>query len=82
VVAGGGAVECGLSIYLEDFARTIASRESHAVLEFAEALLVSLGSEHVVCRLLALSVLSSLVEREPKSLYHSTLIEKNMPRHS
>jgi T-complex protein 1 subunit alpha len=41
VVAGGGAVECGLSIYLEGFARTLASRESHAVLEFAEALLVS-----------------------------------------
>jgi len=40
VVAGGGAVECGLSIYLEGFARTLASRESHAVLEFAEALLV------------------------------------------
>jgi T-complex protein 1 subunit alpha len=40
VVAGGGAVECGLSIYLETFASTIASRESHAVLEFAEALLV------------------------------------------
>jgi len=40
VVAGGGAVECGLSIYLEDFAATIATRESHAILEFAEALLV------------------------------------------
>ena len=40
MVAGGGAVECGLSIYLEDFAATIATRESHAILEFAEALLV------------------------------------------
>jgi T-complex protein 1 subunit alpha len=40
VVAGGGAVECALSIFLEDFATTIASREQHAVNEFAEALLV------------------------------------------
>jgi T-complex protein 1 subunit alpha len=40
VVAGGGAVEASLSIFLEDFASTIKSRESHAVAEFAEALLV------------------------------------------
>lgn len=40
VVAGGGAVEASLSIFLEDFATTINSRESHAVAEFAEALLV------------------------------------------
>jgi len=40
VVAGGGAVEAGLSIFLEDFATTLQSREQHAVQEFAEALLV------------------------------------------
>mmetsp|Transcript_1110 Transcript_1110/g.2365 ORF Transcript_1110/g.2365 Transcript_1110/m.2365 type:complete len:545 (-) Transcript_1110:421-2055(-) len=40
VVAGGGAVECALSIHLEKFATSIASRESHAINEFAEALLV------------------------------------------
>lgn len=40
VVAGGGAVEAGLSIFLEDFASTLKSREQHAVQEFAEALLV------------------------------------------
>lgn len=40
VVAGGGSVESALSIYLEDFAATLGSREQYAVAEFAEALLV------------------------------------------
>lgn len=40
VVPGGGAVEAGLSIYLENFATTLASREQLAVAEFAEALQV------------------------------------------
>merc|ERR1719456_1759446 len=39
VVPGGGAVETSLSIYLEDFARSLGSREQLAVAEFAEALL-------------------------------------------
>jgi len=38
--AGGGAVEGALSIYLEDFARTLGSRYQLAIAEFAEALLV------------------------------------------
>jgi T-complex protein 1 subunit alpha len=38
VVAGGGAVEVALSIYLEDFARTLGSREQLAIAEFSEAL--------------------------------------------
>jgi len=40
VVAGGGSVETALSIYLEDLAATMGSREQYAVAEFAEALLV------------------------------------------
>eukprot|EP01004_Peranema_trichophorum_P002736 NODE_1770_length_1816_cov_116.672770_g1500_i0.p1 GENE.NODE_1770_length_1816_cov_116.672770_g1500_i0~~NODE_1770_length_1816_cov_116.672770_g1500_i0.p1 ORF type:complete len:549 (+),score=122.28 NODE_1770_length_1816_cov_116.672770_g1500_i0:66-1712(+) len=40
VVAGGGAVETALSIYLENFAHTLGSREQQAIAEFAEALLV------------------------------------------
>jgi len=40
VVAGGGAVETALSIYLENFATTLGSREQLAIAEFAEALLV------------------------------------------
>ena len=40
VVAGGGAVEAALSIYLEKQAHTLGTREHLAVAEFAQALLV------------------------------------------
>jgi len=40
VVPGGGSVEAALSIYLENFATTIGSREQLAIAEFAEAMLV------------------------------------------
>ena len=41
VVPGGGAVESALSIYLENFATTLGSREQLAIAEFAQALLVN-----------------------------------------
>lgn len=40
LVAGGGAVEVSLSIFLDDYARTLESREQLAIAEFSEALLV------------------------------------------
>lgn len=40
LVAGGGAVEVALSMHLEQFATTMATREQLAVQQFAEALLV------------------------------------------
>merc|ERR1719353_128331 len=40
VVAGGGSVESAVSIYLENFANTLGSREQLAIAEFAQALLV------------------------------------------
>lgn len=40
VVPGGGAVEAALSIYLENFATTIGSREQLAIGEFAKSLLI------------------------------------------
>jgi T-complex protein 1 subunit alpha len=40
VVAGGGAVEAALSIYLDNFARSMGSREQLAIAEFAHSLLV------------------------------------------
>jgi T-complex protein 1 subunit alpha len=40
LVAGGGAVEVGLSIFLDDYARSLGSREQLAIAEFSEALLV------------------------------------------
>jgi T-complex protein 1 subunit alpha len=39
-VPGGAAVETALNIYVEDFARSLGSREQLAVAEFAEAMLV------------------------------------------
>ena len=38
LVAGGGAVEVALSIYLDDFARTLGTREQLAIAEYSEAL--------------------------------------------
>lgn len=40
VVAGGGAVEAALSIYLENFATSLSSREQLAIAEYARSLLV------------------------------------------
>lgn len=40
VVAGGGAVEVALSVYLENFAHTLGSREQLAIAAFAESLLI------------------------------------------
>ena len=40
VVPGGGAVEAALSVYLENFATTIGSREQLAIAEFAKSMLV------------------------------------------
>eukprot|EP00732_Lithocolla_globosa_P003288 Lithocolla_globosa_v1_NODE_2567_length_1950_cov_17.572559.p1 type:complete len:554 gc:universal NODE_2567_length_1950_cov_17.572559:1906-245(-) len=40
VVPGGGCVEAALSLFLEKFATTLASREQLAIAEFAQALLV------------------------------------------
>lgn len=40
VVAGGGACEVSLSIHLEDFAKTLGSKEQIAISEFSEALLI------------------------------------------
>ncbi|XP_021907913.1 T-complex protein 1 subunit alpha [Carica papaya] len=40
VVAGGGAVEAALSVYLEYLATTLGSREQLAIAEFADSLLI------------------------------------------
>ena len=40
VVVGGGAVECAASIYLENFATSLTSREQMAIAEYAQSLLV------------------------------------------
>lgn len=62
IVPGGGAVEAALSIYLENFANTLETREQLAIAEFAEAILVipktlavnaALDSTELVAKLLA-----------------------------
>ena len=40
VVVGGGCVEAALSIYLENFATSLSSREQLAIADFAKSLLV------------------------------------------
>lgn len=40
MVAGGGAVEAALSVYLDYLATTLGSREQLAIAEFAESLLI------------------------------------------
>ncbi len=40
LVSGGGAVEVALSVYLDNFARTLGTREQLAIAEFSEALLI------------------------------------------
>jgi len=40
LVSGGGAVEVSLSVYLDNFARTLGTREQLAIAEFSEALLI------------------------------------------
>lgn len=40
VVTGGGACEVALSIYLEDFAKTLGSKEQIAIAEYCEALTI------------------------------------------
>lgn len=40
VVAGGGAVEAALSVYLEYLATTFGSREQLAIAEFAESFMI------------------------------------------
>lgn len=40
IVTGGGAVEVALSVYLDEFARTLESRELLAIAEVAESLLI------------------------------------------
>jgi T-complex protein 1 subunit alpha len=65
VVAGGGSVEMALFVYLDDYARTLGSREQLAVAEFAEALLI-------IPKVLALNAAKDATELLAKlRMYHS-----------
>ncbi|PNW77496.1 hypothetical protein CHLRE_10g439100v5 [Chlamydomonas reinhardtii] len=75
VVAGGGAVEAALSIFLENHATTLGSREQLAIGEFANSLLVlpktlavnaAKDATELVAALRALHYKSQTVESEAK----------------
>lgn len=66
IVAGGGAVEVALHVYLDDFARTLGSREQLAIAEFSEAL-------QVIPKTLAMNAAKDATELLAKlRLFHST----------
>lgn len=78
VVVGGGCVEVALSVYLEDFAKTLGSREQMAVAEFAESLLIipktlalnaSLDSIDLVCKLRAFHTKAQVMNTEDSNDY-------------
>ena len=65
-MAGGGAVEAALSIYLDSFATTLGTREQLAIAEFSQALLVIPKTLAVNAALDATDVVSQLC------MYHNT----------
>lgn len=75
VVAGGGAVESALSVYLEYLATTLGSREQLAIAEFAEALLI-------IPKVLAVNAAKDATELVAKlRAYHHTAQTKADKRH-
>ncbi|KAK4797619.1 hypothetical protein SAY86_029945 [Trapa natans] len=75
VVAGGGAVEAALSVYLEYLATTLGSREQLAIAEFAESLLI-------VPKVLAVNAAKDATELVAKlRAYHHTAQTKADKKH-
>ncbi|KAG6435640.1 hypothetical protein SASPL_100514 [Salvia splendens] len=75
VVAGGGAVEAALSVYLENLATTLGSREQLAIAEFAESLLV-------IPKVLAVNAAKDATELVAKlRAYHHTAQTKSDKKH-
>jgi len=70
-VAGGGSVEVALSVYLDDFARTLGSREQLAIAEFSEAL-------QVIPKVLALNAAKDATELLAKlRVFHNAAQKKD-----
>ncbi|KAL1929810.1 hypothetical protein VTP01DRAFT_1948 [Rhizomucor pusillus] len=71
VVPGGGAVESALSIYLENFATSVGSREQLAIAEYANALLV-------IPKTLAVNAAKDSTELVSKlRAYHNAALNEN-----
>lgn len=71
VVAGGGAVEAALSVYLEKQAHNMSSREYLAVAEFAQALLV-------IPRTLCVNAAQDAIELSAKLRANHHLAQQNL----
>lgn len=78
VVAGGGAVEAALSIFLESFAHSLGTREQLAVAEFAEALLVIPRTLAVNAAVDAIDLLAQLRARHAASQHHDEPKDDNL----
>ncbi|GAA0167444.1 chaperonin [Lithospermum erythrorhizon] len=75
VVAGGGAVEASLSVYLENLATTLGSREQLAIAEYAESLLI-------IPKILAVNAAKDATELVAKlRAYHHTAQTKADKKH-
>ncbi|KAL5762591.1 hypothetical protein ACOSP7_018855 [Xanthoceras sorbifolium] len=75
VVAGGGAVESALSVYLEYLATTLGSRKQLAITEFAESLLI-------IPKVLAINAAKDATELVAKlRAYHHTAQTKANKKH-
>jgi T-complex protein 1 subunit alpha len=75
VVAGGGCVEAALSIYLEDFARSLGNKEQIAVAQFAESLTI-------IPKVLAINAAQDASELVSKlRVAHSTAQTHNDPKY-
>mmetsp|Transcript_31396 Transcript_31396/g.38369 ORF Transcript_31396/g.38369 Transcript_31396/m.38369 type:complete len:567 (+) Transcript_31396:164-1864(+) len=82
LVAGGGAVEAALSVYLDDYAITLDKREQLAIQEYADALLVipktlavnaAKDSSELVAKLRSMHAKSQKGDKPDKTLQHTGL---------
>jgi T-complex protein 1 subunit alpha len=75
VVPGGGCVEAALSIFLENYASTIATKEQVAIIEFAHALLV-------IPRTLAVNAAKDAAELVPYLRAYHDKAQREPEKHS
>lgn len=82
LVVGGGAVEAALSVYLEEYATKLDTREQLAIQEFADALLIipktlavnaAKDSSELIAKLRAMHAQSQKAENTDEQLKHTGL---------
>jgi T-complex protein 1 subunit alpha len=73
LVPGGGAVETGLAIHLEDYALSYPGREQLAIVEFAESLMTIPKTLATNAALDVTNIIADLRVAHANKLYHSGL---------